>query len=140
MIELDYNNEEAVASFVDKAHYFDKSIETLKSEYERSRPVVIAIKPFENNSLNVNPSITQITIEFSTPMDGYRSFGLGPLGEKNTFKFKRVIGYSDDQKSLTLEIELEPNRHYQKTVGAYFRSKNGISLKPFLIDFKTADK
>lgn len=141
MIELDYNNEDALSAFVDKSRYFDKPVQLLKSEYERSRPVVVAIKPFGNNSQNVDPATTQLTIEFSAPMDdGYRSFGLGPLGEKSIFKLKRVIGYSDDRRSLTLEIELEPGRHYQKTVNAYFRSKEGISLKPFLIDFTTADK
>jgi hypothetical protein len=138
MIELDYNNENALAKFVDQSGYFTKPIQTLKDEYEESRPKVIDIKPFANNASNVDPAVTQITIEFSAPMNKQRrNFELGPLGKDNLLKIKRFIGFSEDGKSATFEVELKSNQHYQLVIGDGFRNKDAVPLKPYLIDFYT---
>lgn len=141
IIELDYNNEMELRKFVDKSGYFTNPVETLKSEYETNRPIVSSIKQFQNGSQKVEPGLTQITIEFSASMDkNFRNFELGPLGETNLLKLKKFIGFSEDGKSVSFEIELKPNQQYQLIIGEGFRTDNGISLKPYLIDFKTADK
>jgi hypothetical protein len=143
MIELDYNNEIALNDFVNKSKYFTLNIEDFKEEFEIFRPTVSRITQFKNGDKNVNPKITEITIEFSKPMnDRYRNFEIGPLGEKNALHFKKFKGMSEDKKSITFEIALEPKQQYQIIVNSGFRSNDtyALSLKPYLIDFKTGEK
>ena len=70
----------------------------------------------------------------------HRGFDYGPLGESNVLRVKSVIGFSEDGKSFTFEVELKPNQRYQSLVASTFRSIEGNPLKPFLIDFQTAEK
>jgi hypothetical protein len=141
MIELDYNNLDALAAFVDKSGYFNKPVQAIKTDYEKSQPVVTEVKPISNNTVSVNPATTQLTITFSAAMDKhFRNFELGPLGKENLLKLKRFIGFSEDGRSITFEIELKPGQHYQIVVGGGFRNTDGIGLKPYLIDFTTAEK
>lgn len=138
MIELDYENPKSVSAFVDKSKYFSNSFDELKNNYEQSQPKVLGIKEFENGNKNVDSNLQQFTILFSQPMNkNYRSFEFGPLGEKNVLKISKVIGFSEDGKSLTLETKLEPNKVYQLLVNDGFRNLSGTSLKPYLIDIKT---
>jgi len=139
MIELDYNNETDLIAFVEKSGYFDETLNTYKESFENSRPTVVAIEPFENKEQSVDPRINEITIVFSEPMNqGFRNFKYGPLGEDALMRIKNVVGWSEDGKSLTLEIEdLSPNNQYQITIGSGFRSLKSIPIKEYLIDFKT---
>jgi hypothetical protein len=143
MIELDYNNEIALKKFVDKSKYFSQSIVQYKKQFNNDQPVVVNILQFKNGDNMVNPNIKEMTIEFSKPMnDRYRSFELGALGEKNLLPIKKFISFSDDKKSVTFEIALKPNQHYQIIVGSGFRSKElyALSLNPYLIDITTTVK
>ena len=143
MIELDYNNEIALGKFVDESGYFNTPIRKLKKRFNKNRPTVIKLLQFKNGDKNVNPNLNELTIEFSQPIDECcRSFELGELGQDNLLKIKKFVGFSADKKSVTFEIELKPNQHYQIIVGSGFRSNNtdNISLRPYLIDFKTAIK
>jgi hypothetical protein len=140
MIELDYNNEEALNKFADQSGYFDKPLSLLKSNYELNRPVVTAIKPFANGVTGVAPGLKELIIQFSKPMDkGTRNFELGPLGKDNMLKIKRFISFSEDGTSVTMEVELKPGRRQQIMVGSGFMSKDGLPLKPYLIDITTAN-
>ncbi|MDT3402633.1 DUF2268 domain-containing putative Zn-dependent protease [Mucilaginibacter terrae] len=139
MIELDYNNDADLLAFVDQSEYFNQKSSALKSQYEVSRPAVAGIKPFKNGANDVNPATTQITIEFSTGMNKRsRNFELGPLGMDNLMRVQRFIGFSDDGKQMTIEVELKPNRRYQLLLGPRFMNKDGVSINPYLIDFTTA--
>ena len=139
MIALDYNNQADLEQFVNRSGYLDKPVGEYENAYEASRPMVIGIKPFKNGDQNVDPSTTQITIEFSTGMGRTRGFDIGPLGVNNIMRIKKIIAYSDDRKLLTIEIEkLKPDYHYQLLVSDSFQNLDGTSLKPYLIDFKTA--
>jgi hypothetical protein len=139
MIELDYNDQVAVAQFVDKAGWLEKPVDEFRKQFEHDRPTVTGITQFQNGDSSVSPRLTEITIEFSKPMDErYRSFEFGPLGEQHLLRFKKFKQFSADGKSVTFEIELKPSQHYQIIVGSGFRSKETLSLKPYLVDFKTA--
>jgi len=139
MIELDYANENDLAAFVDASGYFDTPLQTLKERYEENRPFVISVKPFGDTTGEVSPGTRQITIVFSAPMDkGYRNFELGPLGKDHLLKIKKIVGFSEDGRSLTLETDLLPASQYQLVIGSGFRNAEGARLKPYLIDFKTA--
>lgn len=142
MIELDPSNLVMMAKYVDSTGYFPKSVKKLEKEYEKNRPQVLRIKEFKNGDKKVSPSLTQLTIEFSEEMEKpFRSFNFGPLGIENFPKIKNFLGFAEDNKSILLEIEpLQPNRRYQIEIGNSFRDKLGIRLKPYLINFTTADK
>lgn len=139
MIGLDYNNDKQISTFADRTKFFSDSLKNLESKYEKSRPMIISISQFENGSQSVNPNLKQITLNFSTSMNKeIRGFDFGPLGEKVILMVKKVIGFSEDGKSFTYEVELKPNKRYQAMVTNRFIGTNGIPLKPFVIDVKTA--
>lgn len=142
MIELDYDNPIAVAKYIDSTGYFPKSVKKFEKGYEKNRPRVVNIKEFKNGDKNVSPGITRLTIEFSKEMQApYRSFNFGPLGKENSIRIKNYLGFSEDGKSISLEIEpLEPNKRYQMELGSSFRDKTSVRLKPYLIDITTANK
>lgn len=142
LIDLDFNNSLSVEKYIDSTNYFPKSIKNLKKDFEKSRPKVVGIKPFKNGSKNVSPNISQLTVEFSSAMHkNYRNFQFGPLGESNSVKLTKMIGLSEDGKSISFEIEpLKPNKRYQLIIGEGFRNKMEVQIKPYLIDFTTADK
>ncbi len=138
MIELDFGNPQSVEAFVEKVGYFDQPLDSLKIAYEQSRPEVVAIYPFENNSKDVDPGITEIRIEFSRKMDGrFGYFDFGPLGKEHALPITGFGGQSEDGKSFIYKVELEPNRRYQRELTSVFRSESGAALRPFLIDFTT---
>ncbi|WP_316832999.1 Ig-like domain-containing protein [Pedobacter aquatilis] len=140
LIEVDANNPQALAKYVDKSGYFDKPVTSLMDEYEKGRPVVLSVDPLKNGQL-VSPQVSRFTINFSAPMNKHsRNFELGPLGMDYLIKVKTFIGFSADGKSAAFELEkLEPNRHYQLLIGQGFRDLNGIRIKPYLMDFKTGN-
>jgi hypothetical protein len=140
MILLDYNQPADLAAFVDQSGYFSKPMKTLEQEFDLQRPYVTKIEQFANGDSLVNPEINTLTIHFSAPIDErYRSFELGPLGEKNLLRLVTFKGMSADKQSVSFEIQLKPKQHYQLVVGSGFRSpgKESKSLKPYLIDFTT---
>lgn len=141
LIELDYTNEKAVERIVDLSQLLPKTLAALNADYEKQRPTVIALAPFENGSQNVKAGRTKITVMFSEPLLKYNTgLDFGPLGQEfwPTIMAERVFG--EDGKSWTFEADLQPNWHYQILVSNNFRKENGVRLKPYLIDFRTADK
>lgn len=137
MLELDYNNENELVKFVEKAKYFSQPLNFYKNKFEKLRPVVLDIKEFKNKSQNVNHNIKKITLLFSQPMNiKARGFDYGPLGENNVLKVQKVIGFSEDRRSFSFEVNLEPDKQYQSIV-VNFRNENDFPVKPFVIDFKT---
>lgn len=139
MIELDYNNEPALISFVEKTNYFDQSLLVYKSEFEKKRPAVTGIQQLKNGSKEVAAGTNTFTVLFSEEMNThFRNFELGPLGENNLLRIKKVIGFSEDKKAFTFEAELEPGKQYQLLINYGFRSKDGYPLVPYLIDFTTS--
>lgn len=141
LIELDFTNEKEVERIVDGTNFLPKTLNLLYIDYQNKRPIIIAIKQFKNGSQKVNPKTSQITIEFSEPMDDCcRGFDFGDLGQEHSIQIKNIIGWSEDKKSLTLEInELKPNWIYQLII-KNFRSLNGFRLIDYPIAFKTKKK
>lgn len=142
MIELDYSNESDVEDFIKKSGYFTKPLDSLYQDFEKKRPNIIGIKQFENNSQNVDSRIDEITIEFSQALNGHNTgVDFGELGQdafpKGTLNGRR---WSDDNKSWTIPVELEPNKKYQIFITNNFRTEKSIPLKPYLIEFKTKNR
>lgn len=140
LIELDYTNEKEVERIVDLTKLLPKTLEELNNDYEKQRPTVIKMIPFENGSQNVKPELTKITVTFSEPLSKYNTgLDFGPLGQDYCPKINPERYFSEDGKTWTFEANLKPNQHYQILISNNFRKENGIRLKPYLIDFKTTD-
>jgi len=142
MIELDYSSDSEVEEFIKKSNYFSESLDILYQNFENKRPYIVGIKQFKNNSQNVSPDTEEITLTFSEPLNGYNTgVDFGDLGQesfpKGTLNGRR---WSDDNKSWTIPVELEPNKNYQLLISNNFRTEHGIPLKPFLIEFKTGSE
>ncbi|HYE53817.1 MAG TPA: hypothetical protein VD996_03205 [Chitinophagaceae bacterium] len=140
LIELDYSDEKEVERIVDATKLLPESLKVLYERYEKQRPTVTAIQPFKNGDKQVKPGLCQITLTFSEAMDtNFRGFDYGPLGDNHIYKFVRLIGWSDDKRTLTYEVELQPNKRFQFLVTNNFRNAKGIRLKPYLVDFETGN-
>ena len=105
---------------------------------------VVAIEPFGNGAQDVDPALTELTIRFDRPLVGRGySFGLGPGGEATRVKFGDLVGYSEDKTSLTMMVELEPNRNYEFLIlrNYGFVTPDGVRLyENYLVKFRTRDK
>ncbi|PHS05156.1 MAG: hypothetical protein COA88_12755 [Kordia sp.] len=137
LIELDYSKPKEIDDFIDRVDYFSKTIEELKKEDRENRPKVLKVQQFENGAENVDPEIKQITIEFSEKLNGYNTgVDYSDLGET---AFPKVASgeWSSDSTSWTLEVELEPEKHYKFWITSNFRTESGIAILPYLIEFKT---
>jgi hypothetical protein len=142
MINLQYNNEEELIKFVEKSGYFSKPLAEYKVAFEDSRPRATGLGEIQNKSKDVSTDIDILTINFSQQMNTQnRNFELGPLGKENVIRITDFLGFSEDGKSVSFQIEkLEPLKTYQIIVGSSFRNIDGVPLVPYLIDFSTAKK
>ncbi|HIB49542.1 MAG TPA: hypothetical protein EYO35_14685 [Flavobacteriaceae bacterium] len=139
LIELDFMDEQAVERLVDGSGYFSAKLDVLYENYQKNRPKVLAIEPFENGSQQVDPSIDEVTVRFTKPLDTlYRGFDFGPLGEQNAMKLTKYLGFSEDGKSVRFQVDLKPNTQYQLQLPSKFVDSDGNAIPPYLIDFKTS--
>lgn len=137
LIELDFNNDNIVKKIVDSTNYFSKSLEKLNQDFDNLRPYVVSIEQLKNGG-ELNENTKQLTIHFSEPMNpDRRGFDYGPLGERHLLAVQKVVGFSEDSKSFTFEVDLKKNKHYQSTITQNFMSTTGFPLKPYLLDFTT---
>jgi hypothetical protein len=139
LIELDYTNEVEIENFVNQTGFFSDSLEALYQNFDNRLPTVVDIKPFKNNAQTVDPNVQEITIHFSEPLNGYNTgVDYGPLGEAYFPPMSPDRVWSEDRKSWTIKVTLEPNKHYQFLISNNFRLENSTPLKPYLVEFKTA--
>lgn len=140
LIELDYANEKEVERIVDATGLFSDSLQTMWDEYNRMRPTVINVKPLKKNT-KLKPGLVQLSITFSEEMDTIaRGFNYGPLGENHVYRFKRIVGWTNNNKTFTIEVEVDANKKYQTYITSNFRNKQGIRLRQYLIEFDTKRK
>lgn len=140
MIELDYTDEAAVDDFITKSGYFSATLDELYQNFEAKRPTVTGIQQFENHSTNVSPSIREVTVNFSEPLNGHHTgVDFGDLGQEAFPKGDpQARSWGTDNLSWTLPVELEPNRKYQILISNNFRTAQDVPLKAYLIEFTTA--
>jgi len=140
LIELDYNNEKEVERIVNNTKLLPKTLEELYNDYDKQRPTVIQIAPFENGSQTVKSGLTKITVTFSEALLKHNTgIDFGPLGQNYCPEILPERVFSTDGMSWTFEADLKPNQRYQILISNNFRKENGVRLKPYLIDFKTAE-
>lgn len=140
LIEVDYHDAEAVETIVDRSGYFGKTLAQLRKKYESNRPQVVKIEPFTNNSKTVKPGKHLVTVHFSEPMNvNYRGFEFGPLGEEHVLRIQQFIGFSEDGKSVSFEVDLVANKRFQVTLSDRFQSMDGTELAPYIVDVTTKE-
>lgn len=140
LIELDYSRPGDIDAFIDQTQYFSKPIDDLREEDSKLRPTVRGIAQFENGTKHVDPDTKQLTIDFSEKLNGYStSVEYSELGESG-FPMVTNRFWSLDSTSWTMDVGLEPNKHYKFWISNNFRTKEGVPILPFLLDFETKGK
>ncbi len=138
MIELRCDRKSELEVFVDKSGYFDRTLKALELEFYKEAPVVNKIIEFDNNGIDINPTLDKISIRFSEVMNQrFRNFRFGPKGKKFVLPYSKVYWLEDGQ-TLILEVELKPDQQYQLEISNEFRNTNGKPISPYLINFKTS--
>lgn len=107
--------------------------------YDSLRPKVASISEFTNGDRSVSPNVKTITFNFDRPLSGQGySFNYGPLGAKAFPKVKKIV-YANENRSVVVDVELEPDREYQMVLlGLAFRTPSGDSMKSHEISFRTS--
>ncbi|MTI29487.1 DUF4932 domain-containing protein [Xanthovirga aplysinae] len=135
----------ALESFMPEiVKFFDRTasrIDKIQETVNAKRPKVIEIIPFENGSQEVEPSLEKIKIVFDRPLKakGY-SISHGDKG-KEAYPKLGEITYSEDKKSVFLELDLESNKEYQFILtGRRFKTEEGFGMNNYEIGFKTKNE
>lgn len=140
LIGLNCEDSTAVLAFADRTGWLSKPVAELRATFEASRPRVTHISGFDTGPIDVDPATSRITLHFDRAMaTGYRSTGLGPLGEATATPIKE-IRFADDGRSVTYTVEPLPGRRYQFVLEEGYRDDRMFQLRPYLVDFTTADQ
>ena len=117
---------------------YAENIKLIENRFDERRPKVLSISEFRNNDQSVNSEIKTITVNFDRPLLGRGFSILNGKSGKETFPKIRETKYSEDKKTLIINIELEKDKEYQfKLSGKNFRSTEGIPMKEYEIIFRT---
>lgn len=105
-------------------------------------PKIVSMEPM-NGSTDVDPQLKELRVTFDLPMGqgfswtgGGSDFPKGREGSRPT--------WSEDRKTCTLPVELEPDREYRLGLNSpshkNFQSESGIPLQPVLYSFRTRSR
>ena len=134
LIELDYQDPEAVERVVEASGYFDAPLRDLRRDYMSSTPEVVDYR-FGTGAGPVPEGPAELEITFSKPMsDRFRGFDFGPLGESQVIRVTEIVGWSEDGRTLTVKVDLPARRPAQVLLTSQFRSVGGAALVPFLLE------
>jgi len=117
---------------------FANNILEYEKMFDKERPTIVSISEFKNFEKNVSSKIKRFTINFDKPLKAQKySLNYGEKGRTFFPEFGKNK-YSDDRKSVIVEVKLIENKEYQFIVsGMSFVSEKGIPIKDYLIEFKT---
>ncbi|HET6256529.1 MAG TPA: Ig-like domain-containing protein [Puia sp.] len=142
IIQLDYSDTAATEKFLKRSGYitdpYDKT--ALLASLSKKLPIVTGMAPFVNGDSAVDPSLTELTIRFSMPMQpGQYSISKGATDAD--YPIAKVTGFAADNRSITLRITLQPGHDYEFIcTGMGFRSADGYALQPYKVHFRTSPK
>jgi len=139
IIELDYSDSNAAETFLKESNYYDESINKaeLIRNFEAMQPVVVSVAPAANGDTLVDPSIKELKIFFSKPMQNAYSINFGVSG-KEGYPIVGINGFSEDKKSLSVKTELKPRHEYEFILtDRSFASSDGYPLRTYVVRFRT---
>ncbi len=122
--------------------YTAQNIEKIYKNIDERRPSILEIKPFNNGSKDVSSLITKIEIVFNHEIKIYNKEKL-ILKNSNNYELPVInnISVSNNNKLLTLEVDLKPNKEYQIILNSrYIKTLEGYNTKDFdniEINYKT---
>lgn len=142
MMELEYQNDSAFASFVDGSGVLPLRVEQIYEAYENARPKVLQVLELATGTSSVPVDLKTLTIAFSEPMSSCcRSIDHGPDPNALPIPIAKFAGLSPDGNLYTLELgALQPNTTYQLSISNFAKRDGGNRLAPYLISFTTAAK
>lgn len=137
MIELDYNNQDALWDFVNSSYYFEQPISLYEEVFEMSRPKVLKVYGTKYGRGPISSRTRKISVEFSEPLVTNRiSTDYGEMGSEYFPKIEKAE-FSNSGKILNYYVRLEPEKEYEMLLHWNMRNKNGIPLQPYSIKFYT---
>jgi len=142
IIELNYDDDKAVESFLSKSKFFKEKINKAKliKEYNEKLPYITGMIPFKNDSKTVDANLKELRITFSKEMEpGNYSMNYSEKG-KDYFPITKVIGFENNNQTFVMTVNLQPNKEYEFVItNRSFKSKDGYPLKEkeYLVKFKT---
>lgn len=124
-------------SFYPEIITFYNNLEPNLKTLINQQPKVVSVSPDIWNKEDVDASITEITVNFSTKLSSERmNVKVGNLGMEH-FPLKQSLGFENDNKSIKFKVELKPNTEYEFILGNRFRDQAGFPLEETTIKFKT---
>ena len=117
---------------------YAKEIKIFEKKFDEKRPKVISIIEFVNNEQEVNSEIKTISINFDRTLYG-KGYSINYSKEGKEYFPKIVtVKYSEDKKTIILDVELESNKEYKLIIsGKSIKSTEKIPMKDYQINFKT---
>lgn len=108
--------------------------------YNQKRAHVVGIEPLTGKTQAIDPRLTELVIRFDKPMNPKKvSINIGSTG-KDHFPLQGIIGFSDDNQTLTLKIGLKPNWDYSFWLtDKSFQTPDGYPLVEHEVAFKTGN-
>ncbi|MFA7090140.1 MAG: DUF4932 domain-containing protein [Bacteroidales bacterium] len=117
---------------------YAQNIEQYKETFDAKRPRIVSFAEFSDGGQNVDPATKTITVHFDREMEG-QGYSL-TYGIKGPDHFPKVndIRYTDDKRSIIIEVQLEPGKEYEMIfLGLAFKSTDGIPLDNYTLNFAT---
>jgi hypothetical protein len=118
------------------------SFRTSGTPVKPKAPVIVSLNP-PNGASDVSPSVTELRVTFSEPMNGDMSWcGGGP--NFPTISEGKKAHWSKDGKTCVLPVQLKAGWEYELGINCPsfkgFKSDEGVPLAPVGYTFKTSDK
>jgi hypothetical protein len=100
---------------------------------------VTGILPFPNHGRNVDPSITEITIQFDKPIDPAMGYSINfGAGGPDQFPIVGNPEFLPANQSIKLHVQLKPGWSYGFVLTPpSFASPDGYPVESYAVDFKT---
>ncbi|WP_432708289.1 DUF2268 domain-containing putative Zn-dependent protease [Pedobacter sp.] len=139
IIELNYQDSLQVLDFLTTSKYYAEPLNPaeLLKKFEALRPYVVNLSPDINLKTDVATTLTELTFNFSQPMEAGKSISFGE-GGKEHFPLTKITGFSEDRKTFKVNLSLAPNKDYNFVItGKGFKSQAGYPLKEYTVHFKT---
>ncbi|WP_164112027.1 MULTISPECIES: hypothetical protein [Sphingobacterium] len=138
IIELDYADDEAVFSFLNKSNVFDEPLDYAKEliKFKSYCPTIESVTSIGEDKV-IASTTKKIGIVFSKPMKNGTSIKFSEKG-RAYFPLEKIIGFSEDRKTLWLELNIQKDKAYEFVVtDRAFQSEDGYPLKEkeYLIQF-----